>query len=265
MYQYLGNTGIQLYGFLPIWGALAVFVYGLIRIRDKAQLQSRYLGRLCRYFQEKDKGWILKNNNFWLGFEILLIAAVQTQFVGGVNTWFGSVVGTGSNYYGTLFFWPFGMLLLFLLLGIREPLRQLDLITPGYPLFLIFVKLACFCQGCCRGVESPYGLYNYGTFAKEIPVQLLEAWAALWLFVLFACIRKYVKPGRMFPLYLISYSAIRFFTEFLRCEKSVLWILKTYHLLCIAGVLVGLAELLVVIAIDKRRREKRGISPVRAG
>lgn len=260
MHQYLGNTDIQLYYFLPNFGTLAVLIYVFIRFHEKAQNQSRHLGRLCRYLQEKDKGWILKNNNFWIAFEILLIAAAQTQLIGSVNIWFGSVAGTGANYFGTLFFQPIILLLLFLALGI-DPLRQFDLITPAYPLTLVFTKLACFCQGCCRGVASPYGLYNYGTFAKEIPVQLLEAWAALCLFVMLVCIRKYVKPGRMFPIYLISYSAIRFFTEFLRWEKPVLWILKTYHLLCIAGILVGLAELFIVIAIHKKLQKRQGILP----
>ena len=116
----------------------------------------------------------------------------------------------------------------------------MDLITPAYSLRLIVVKLACFCQGCCSGMECSWGVYYPSDDAVLFPSQLLEAFVSLIIFVFLMVYRKKAKEGTLFPIYLIIYSATRFFTEFTRIEDEVFGILKTYHILCLVGIFVGI-------------------------
>lgn len=178
-------------------------------------------------------------------FETIIISVAQLGLVGTINNSFGNLVGTGSNYFGLLFIVPLILSFVFLLLGV-DPFKQFDLITPAFPFALIFVKIACFCQGCCRGVECSFGLYNHFSDAVEFPVQLVESAIALVIFIFLMYWRKKAKEGTMYPTYLVIYSATRFFSEFLRCEPDIIWKLKTYHILCIIGIIVGVFELFIV-------------------
>ena len=124
------------------------------------------------------------------------------------------------------------------LLGIK-PLKTLDLVVPAYPLTLIFAKLACFCEGCCNGIQTNYGFYNYFTKVREFPVQLVESAEALVIFFILLKLRKKAKLGTMFPLYLIFYSTMRFFSEFLRVEPDIFGPLKCAQIFCVAGIVLG--------------------------
>ena len=128
----------------------------------------------------------------------------------------------------------------------------MDFISPAFPLALIFSKLGCFCSGCCHGVECSFGMHNYDTNTVEFPVQLVETSLAVLIFVFIMLYRKKAKEGTLFPTYLILYSSTRFFSEFFRFEENVIWNLKTYQILCIAGIIIGIIELIVV----KKCKEK---------
>lgn len=58
--------------------------------------------------------------------------------------------------------------------------------------------------------------------------------------------RRRMKAGQAYPIYVIMYSSARFCYEFFRNNDPVLGPLQTYHLLCIAGVVIGVVELLIV-------------------
>ena len=97
--------------------------------------------------------------------------------------------------------------------------------------------------------------YHYEAGPKrEFPSQLLEAALALIIFIFLMWYRKKAKEGTLFPVYVILYSATRFFSEFTRCDPDVFGILKTYHILCIIGVVIGIIELLVVLKFSDRIR-----------
>lgn len=92
------------------------------------------------------------------------------------------------------------------------------------PLFHAFARAGCFFAGCCYGIESEWGFASAANpYVPEVvgvqrfPTQLLEASLNLLLFaVLFSLRNKKVLRGRMLCVYLMSYSVIRFFVEFLR-------------------------------------------------
>lgn len=140
--------------------------------------------------------------------------------------WNGGLVFYGGLIGGALAFavWCF----------IRRPdvLRLADVLCVGIPLGHAFGRIGCFFHGCCWGkvsdsalavtfpANSPvWGAHRAGDFAARslpvLPTQLFEAAALLVLFaVLLLVYRKF--RGYTAGVYMIGYSVIRFFMEFLR-------------------------------------------------
>ena len=222
---------------------VVLFLYNLLHYKEQKLLLGGTSHSAIKYFESKGHKGILSSIGFWAVIEILLVSMVQYYLTGGFNGIFGNLVNTGANYYGLMFFAPPLVVALCFLMKI-DPLAQMDLITPAYPLALVFVKIACFFAGCCSGVRWIYGFYNPTSRLIEFPSQLLESAVALLLFVFLLTCKKKFKKGTVFPIYLMSYSALRFFTEFTRVEPEVFMGLKTYQILCIVGVVVGALEYL---------------------
>ncbi len=252
MYKYLfiGDTKMQWYVILGYVAVVPLVLFNLIRCKEKRENYSVLFQRSRLFFVKKIRQHsplrFLQKDGFWVILEILLLCAIQYVPAIYLNPGFARLFNTGANYFGFLLVSPIIMYFAYWLFGIK-PLQQSDLITPSYPLALIIVKLACFCQGCCKGIECSFGMYNYTTGAVEFPVQLVEIAEALFLFIFLFCIRKKVKPGTLMPLYTILYSALRFCSEFLRAEENVLGPLKAFHLFCIAGILIGCVEYFIVV------------------
>lgn len=180
--------------------------------------------------------------------ESVLVARMIDIALASFNKPFGNMVGTGVNYFGGLFgvlpFW-FVLCIVFMI----NPLKQIDIATIGLPIYLFFVKFACFFNGCCWGIPWEYGPYNYHYDhpGNQVPVQLIEAFFAMMLFIFLLWYRKKAKPGTMYPMYLILYSATRFFSEFFKDDyENVLGPLKMYHILCLVGIVIGFVLLLIV-------------------
>ncbi|MDD5424037.1 MAG: prolipoprotein diacylglyceryl transferase [Candidatus Omnitrophica bacterium] len=86
-------------------------------------------------------------------------------------------------------------------------LKTADLVAPYIALGQAIGRIGCYLNGCC------YGKY------KAIPTQLTESAA---MFILFLILRKRSPSnGRTLLLYLVLYSAFRFFNEFLRGDNPV--------------------------------------------
>lgn len=240
-----------LYEIFNYIGVIALFIYNLSRIKNKKE----FLGKLSlkiveKAHEEKQKrGMIL----FFAVIETLIISVFQYFPAVFLNSPFGDLVDTGANYFATIY-----LCLLFLFAGcwmLRIPWRQqIDLVAPGYPLALIFAKIGCFYGGCCGGFSASWGLYNRISKSYEFPCQLVEAVVAFFLFLFLHHLanEKRVKQGTLLPTYVILYSGIRFFTEFIRMEPNVLGIFKKYHFFCILGVLIGIFEYLMIVHHNNR-------------
>ncbi len=94
------------------------------------------------------------------------------------------------------------------------------------PIFHIFGRLGCFFGGCCYGIECKFGFAARGNEitaigeATRFPVQLLESFCNLCIaLIILAVLKKQRLAGRVFYLYLIMYSTVRFFDEFLRGDE----------------------------------------------
>jgi phosphatidylglycerol:prolipoprotein diacylglycerol transferase len=130
-----------------------------------------------------------------------------------------------------------------------------DLLTTVIPLFHCFGRIGCFLGGCCYGIPSEFGFTFTHSIVEEangvnrFPVQLLEASFNLALFVcLFSLFKKGRVKGRLFFLYLLCYSAARFFLEYLRGDiiRGVWAIgLSTSQIISIALFIIGIAGLII--------------------
>ena len=249
MYKYLGNSDILLYDLLNTLSGVAVYIFCFFQYKRQKAIQSFGTRSIQNAVAKKfpnSKVKILSGCTFWIILELIIFSFVECQLTASFNRTFGDLIGTGANYFGQLYHIPF-LLAAFCLLFWCDPLKQIDLLAPSFPLALFIAKIACFCHGCCGGIEWANGLYNTESGLTEFPIQLVEAGLALLIFVLMLFIRDKAKPGTLFPIYLIIYSGTRFFSEFLSKKPDVFWILKTYHILCIIGVVLGIIELVVAL------------------
>lgn len=229
---------------------ICFFIFNLMQFNKKKPFLGNGAKICVNYFYERKEKNIffkfLSHNSVWVVVELILFSLVQSASIMVFNVGFGNLLNTGGNYFGLLFFSPFVLLLLCFVLRV-DPRKQIDLITPAFPLALIFAKIGCFGAGCCQGYALSTGIYNYKTGYTEFPLQLVEAGVALLLFIFLLIWRRKAKPGTLFPIYFIVYSAIRFFTEFLSYRAQIVGPFNIYHILCIVGMIVGFIELLLVL------------------
>ena len=239
------------YDLLNYAATAAVFIFNLFHIREKKALLGKRSRQIMERFSKTDQQhlWarLLSGATFWAVMETLLISVLQ--YVLAPNRPFGELVGTGANYFGLLLTAPVFMAAGCVLMGI-DIRRQIDLVTPAYPLALAISKIACLFGDCCGGAQCTF------LGGREFPSQLVESLLAALIFAVLLCYRKEMKTGTVFPWYMILYSGTRFFSEFFREEENVLGIFKIYHILCMGGVLLGVAALYFLLREYDRRADR---------
>lgn len=254
MYRFLEINGNQVVSF-DFFNSIALYA-SVISALFFIKLKLNSMGVFSKYAIHYASR---ANLNFGKIVKVIL-ASIELILMVGIgaaatlnNNPFGEMVGTGVNYFGGLFSFPIYLFIASCVL-MTNPLKQIDITTLSLPIYLFFVKIACFLNGCCWGIPWENGPYNYHYDhpGNQVPVQAIEAFWALAIFVFLLIYRKKAKPGTLLPMYMILYSATRFCSEFFRREENVLWIFKTYHLLCIAGVIVGIILLLIVKRYGER-------------
>lgn len=259
MFPYIktgSESNISLYTLFSTIAICMYYIYNLFFFKKRKTMLSSISARLCNKKFEKaqdKKKTFSRYINLCTFFEIIIFSLLQyyptVLFGKTLQVWIQD--GT-VNYYGGAYLFPFAFFAFCLILQ-AEPLKLLDLVTPGYALSLVFAKIACFCHGCCAGFETlKYGLYNHEHEKMMFPVQIVEAAVALLIFLFLFWYRKKAKTGTMYPIFLLLYSSTRFFTEFLRCEENLFGPLKGFHIYAIIGVALGLVELLVMLRFGKR-------------
>lgn len=235
---------VRLHSVFVLLAGFSLLFFNLFNLNKKKQFPGKVAKKAIGRLKNKEK--YNRNINLIITAEIIFISFFQYVLPGLTNSPFGQMVGTGDNYFGILFTAPIFIPIICFILG-SDVFKTTDLIAPAYPLALCFTKIGCFCAGCCRGIEHSFGLLNHKTDTVEFPVQLVELFLALAIFIFMLHYRKKAKPGTLYPTYVIIYCSTRFFSEFLRCENDVFWIFKTYHLLCLAGIVSGLIQLFIVL------------------
>lgn len=113
------------------------------------------------------------------------------------------------------------------------PLKTADTFAPGIALGHGIGRLGCFSAGCCWGEPTslPWAVTFTNPEANRLvgvplgvalhPTQLYEAAAEFVIFVLlYRAIKRPHHHGAIISLYLMLYSAVRFFVEFVRFQEQ---------------------------------------------
>lgn len=256
VYKDFGEQVQTAHGLFNSFGAIMAIVASLFFIKSKAKSLSLFshcaiaatshynvtLGKVVTYILAAIEGFFL--------------AYIGNQ-TANLNGFMGELVGTGVNYFGGLFMYAVPWFFVSVIF-ISNPIKNIDILTMTLPFRLIFIKLACFFNGCCWGIPWEYGPYNYNFDhpGKQVPLQAIEAIIALLIFVFLVIYRKKAKPGTIFPMYLILYSFTRFFTEFLSgANPNIIGPFNTYHVLCAIGFVIGLISFILAAKFGKKLSE----------
>jgi len=141
----------------------------------------------------------------------------------------------GKSIVGALLGGMTGTLLIKRMLGIK--LKLGNIIAPCAALGIAVGRVGCFLNGCCYGIEAPWG-FDFGDGLLRLPTQLFEsAFHLLAFLILRHYMYKVQRGGLLFKLYLLAYFIFRFLSEFIRVHP-VFWLcMTTYQLLCLLGIL----------------------------
>lgn len=237
----------------PVFNILSMVILFLFFI-----LQEKHLVRFCPLAQKQNTPKKQYAAAFGVTAAIYFFGMFLLYFLNlGFGAWF---TNGNANYYGSLTAWLLAFIILPTVFGI-SPLSAADMYARGLPLSLFVAKFACFFHGCCHSFEVSSGFYyNQSTQRFEFPVQLVEAFAALALYLVLRLIKKF-PPGCVFPAYIFLYSVLRFGSEFLRDDlPRLLGVLNAYHILSVIFAILGLNLYLVIreygAAIQKRFDQK---------
>ncbi|MCL2495961.1 MAG: prolipoprotein diacylglyceryl transferase [Clostridiales bacterium] len=138
-------------------------------------------------------------------------------------------------------------------------LHWVDMLTPSLALGQAIGRWGNFFNQEAYGYETdlPWamlidGAYRHPTFLYE----------SLWCLLIFALLmwltRHRHRLGSIFAVYLISYSAGRFFIEMLRTDSLMIGSLRMAMVISVLGVLVGLA---IIFLMRKQPLAEAGILP----
>jgi phosphatidylglycerol:prolipoprotein diacylglycerol transferase len=95
--------------------------------------------------------------------------------------------------------------------------KILDLVAPFLALAQAIGRIGCFLNGCC-----------FGTIFNFIPTQLYSSLILTLIFLLLRFLQdRPHQEGKIFFLYLLLYSAKRFFIEFWRADNPVIFLSLT--------------------------------------
>lgn len=170
------------------------------------------------------------------------------------------VLQAGFVFYGGILG---GVLGLYIVKKIHhiDVLRYLNKCMFALPLIHSFGRLGCFCAACCYGIEY-HGIFSVMFPESSLapanltlfPVQILEAILLLCIAIILFILVLKEKETYNISIYLISYTVVRFFLEYLRGDtvRGRFLFFYTSQWLSIIGFIAGL--ILLVKKINNQQR-----------
>ena len=190
---------------------------------------------------------------------LAIVCSAPTAFIDNAIT-----IGGERLYYMNLD--SFGAILLFpLLCPLLGRLFSisgrscLNLWAKAIALEEAFIRIGCWCAGCCGGRELTVGGLSF-----TLPVRQIES-AGCMLILAFLLYRekKEGEEADLYPLFLLLYCPLRFVLEFFRKYSMLPIGLDIFQIWCLIGIAAG-----VVLLVRKQRRrrpEQAGPGAVRSG
>lgn len=147
----------------------------------------------------------------------------------------------GVSFYGSVILIPLLMPLIGLLFRLK-PGQTMDLCGPCVALMIGCLRINCFISGCCGGWMA-----CVGDFCFTWPTQMIDSIAdfaiMLWLLRTEA---KQPHSGKLYPMFMVSYSVMRFFLEFLRDTPKDWLNLSHGQWFALAAITIGVSWLMVL-------------------
>ena len=244
----VAEIGDQLYDIIGVLGYLIIIFFSFMprNLKRKEEFTGTLFSYLHRFNSITNKQSKQANYRYWVKKENLLFFFIQIFSFTFSGEFFGSLLDKRTDAYGFLFITPIIMYFVCYLIG-TNPLKQVDTLTLSSSLIVSFLKIACFCAGCCPGLETSFGLYNYDTGKTEFPIQLVEGAVYFIIFIAILFSKKLLnKDGVQFPIFVIMYSLAKFVLQFFRSDEKIISIFNIHHFTSIVAFVIGLIYLILV-------------------
>jgi len=127
-----------------------------------------------------------------------------------------------------------------------------DLIAPYAALGQSIGRIGCLLNGCCWGkpTDLAWAIVLPQQEGTLHPTQAYESLGVLVIFLILVILQdKRVFRGQIFGLYLLFYSMLRFFIEFLRGDNTIVFFSLTFSQ--IASVIIFIISLFFYIKMSK--------------
>jgi phosphatidylglycerol:prolipoprotein diacylglycerol transferase len=151
---------------------------------------------------------------------------------GGLS-WFGGLI---AGIFASIFYLKTRKLSIY---------KVMDLVAPFVVLGQAIGRVGCLLNGCCFGKESGFGIYFPVHKAILIPVQISCSLILIIIFIILRYLQERPhRDGQIFYMYLLLYSAKRFFIEFWRADNEIiLFGLTLFQLMSILFFVLALTQL----------------------
>lgn len=186
-------------------------------------------------------------------YAIIVVSVLHTVIgVGSVKAFAFLESGDIGNMslFGGIFFMPVAYYL-----GARLTKRDrkdvFDVLTVCMIFTLMCARVNCILSGCCTGLRIPGTQLRFPTRELEVLYYIVM------LILLIPKVRKREQAGGIYPLYMASYGAFRFFNEFFRTSSSEM-LFHLSHLWAAIAFVVGLS-----IYAETKARNRKGKKVIR--
>lgn len=190
----------------------------------------------------------------FLAFEI--IGAKILYIAENFNSVLENGIGFGGfSFFGIMFSAP--LLTWVLSKCVKVPYGKLmDFASVGILFELAFYRIGCTCAGCCRGLPFTFGMV-YPNGETLFPVQPIEATLDIILAVMLVVLymKKKLRNGEQYLLYMSGYGAIRFVLEFTRERNNLIGTLSLSHIWAALAFAIGIIVFLRLRGTDKCKTE----------
>ncbi len=131
-----------------------------------------------------------------------------------------------------------------------------DTLIPYVAIGQSFGRLGCYLNGCCYGLisEGPFSVTFPGQIVMRVPTQILYSLGHVLIFIILRSYQETLpSKGRVLALYLMLFSLMRFFFDFLRGDE--LSSFAGFHLTQILAIGLFLCGMLVYFYSGKLSRK----------
>ena len=141
----------------------------------------------------------------------------------------------GMSLFGSVYLVPLAFLAAAPMIK-ENYLKCMDFTAMYDPLIFACMRIGCYLNKCCGGMEIPF----------LPPVQLMEAVFDTAIFVFLFFYERNKKDniyGKQYPIFMICYSFVRFFLEFIRNTEKNIFCLSEGQWLSMAAFIIGFITL----------------------